>query len=406
MRQAFLFDMITGRVGAPLDIPSFSWDITVADSSLSTTKDKGFGQDSASGMTVPWTAVPGSTWEQKRRALMPLRTGLMVFDRTQRDVDEQKPGRPIVGGAIGLRKDSAWDTSFDLISPLGLLEHRYMVREGVYGTGANHTSTDVITLRNLSLRAIACEIGVQCTSRKPGGSLPIRWPYLGEKGAHERTYESWDIQNLSAAHLLDLLTNVDGGPDMQFRPTLSADGLYTGWDFIAAADADIYLGQAQVHELSYAPSGGTMEDLTVARLGPIQRVYASGSGTDKAQITTMVEALSLVEQTDPYPLWESTYSDSDTDKSDLLRAHARGVLDANRQPLMQISARVNTADCGGGTTPVHPLGSFWPGERFLLDIQGYPPLPDGRYETRLMQMTGDKSDTVNLVFDVMEDAGT
>ena len=44
MRQAFLFDMITGRVGAPLDIPSFSWDITVADSSLSTTKDKGFGR--------------------------------------------------------------------------------------------------------------------------------------------------------------------------------------------------------------------------------------------------------------------------------------------------------------------------------------------------------------------------
>ena len=82
------------------------------------------------------------------------------------------------------------------------------------------------------------------------------------------------------------------------------------------------------------------------------------------------------------------------------------MLDANRQPLMQISARVNAADCGGGTTPVHPLGSFWPGERFLLDIRDYPPLPDGRYETRLMQMSGDKSDTVNLVFDVMEDAGT
>ena len=406
MRQAFLFDMITGRVGAPLDLPSYSWDITVSDSALSTTRDKGFGQDSASGMTVPWTALPGTTPAQRRQAVMPLRTGLMLFDRTQRDIDEQRIGRPIVGGAIGMRKDTAWDTSFDLISPLGLLEHRYMVRENTYGAGANHTSTDTISLRNLSLRAIACEIGVQCTSRKPGGSLPITWPYVGERGAHERTYESWDIQNLSAAHLLELLTNVDDGPDMQFRPTVSADGLYVGWEFVAASDADVYLGQHEVHELSYAPNSGTMEHLTVDRLGPIQRVYASGAGTDRAQLTHLAQDLRLVEQIDPYPLWESTYSDSDADNIGLLQAHAQGVLAANRRPLMQISASVNTADCGGGTDPVRPLGSFWPGERFVLDIHGYLPLPDGRYETRLMQMSGDKTDTVDLVFDVMEDAGT
>lgn len=401
MRQAFLFDLMSGRLGAPIDLPSLSWSVDVSDSSLATTRDKGFGQDEAGGMTVPWSGVPGRTAAQKRASLCPLRTGVMLFDRSQRDIDEHLPGRPIVGGAVGMRKDTAWDTSFDLISPLGLLEHRYMVRERVYGAGGQHTSVDSIRLRNMSLRAIACEIGVQCTSRKPGGALPIRWPYLGEAGIHERTYEAWDVQNLSAAHLLDLITNVAGGPDMQFRPTLSEDGLYVGWDFTAAADGDIWLGQSVMHELSYAPSGGTMEHLTVDRLGPVQRVYASGSGTDKAQITCLCEDLTLVERADPYPLWEMTYSDSDTDDYTLLRSHAQGVLDANRRPVMQLSAQTNTADNNG----LRALGTFWPGEQFLLDIRDYLPLPDGRYTSRLMRMSGDTSDTVDLIFDVMEDHG-
>ena len=38
-----------------------------------------------------------------------------------------------------------------------------------------------------------------------------------------------------------------------------------------------------------------------------------------------------------------------------------------------------------------------------LDIQGFPTLADGVYECRLMQMSGDQTDKVSLIFDAMDD---
>ena len=38
-----------------------------------------------------------------------------------------------------------------------------------------------------------------------------------------------------------------------------------------------------------------------------------------------------------------------------------------------------------------------------LDISGFPSLTDGLYECRLMQMSGDETDKVSLIFDAMED---
>ena len=96
---------------------------------------------------------------ERREMISPLRTGVMVFSLTDDDLEQERMGTPFIGGFIGLRHDNAHGTSFDLLSPLGLLEHRYMVREGKYGAGANHTSPDTITLTNLSMRAIACAIG-------------------------------------------------------------------------------------------------------------------------------------------------------------------------------------------------------------------------------------------------------
>lgn len=404
--RSYLFDALTGQLGAPIDLASINWDISVADSALSTTRNHDVGKASATGISVPWSAVPGATMAERRRMISPLRTGVMVFSLTDDDLEQERMGTPFIGGFIGLRHDNAHGTSFDLLSPLGLLEHRYMVREGKYGTGANHTSPDTIALKNLSMRAIACAIGEQCTGMKPAGHLPIDWQYTGEKGTHARTYEAWDVQNLSGAHLLGLLSNVSDGPDMQFRPTVSIDGRYVGWRFEAGSDGALYLGETIVHSLSYHPTGGMLQDLQVDRIAPAQRVYASGSGTDKAQTTVLCEDLTMCQlDIAPFPLYELTYADSDTEKATLLKAHAQAVLESNRIPLMQLKASVNISQRDQSGYPRMPLGSFWPGERFDLDIRDYAPLPDGVYRTRLMQMSGDGGDTVHLTFDVMEDTG-
>ncbi|MDE5640879.1 MAG: hypothetical protein K2I40_04055, partial [Bifidobacterium castoris] len=196
-------------------------------------------------------------------------------------------------------------------------------------------------------------------------------------------------------------SGVINGPDMQFRPYLTDDQTMIRWRFEAGSDTDIYLGQHTIHRLAYSPAGGTIENLTIDHLGPIHRVYASGAGTDKAQICAFAQDLTLVELADPYPLREMTYADSDTDKHTLLLQHAQASLDANRRPLMQIKGEININDTDG-VGVLHPLGSIWPGEQVELDIQGFPSLDDGIYTCRLMQMDGNETDTVTLTFDPIE----
>ena len=59
--RAYVVDTISGQLLCPIDLPNFSWSVSVADSSLSTTKSKGVGQDEVSGLKVPWTAVPANS---------------------------------------------------------------------------------------------------------------------------------------------------------------------------------------------------------------------------------------------------------------------------------------------------------------------------------------------------------
>jgi len=401
--SAYLCDTMTGRINAPIDLPSFSWNISISDSSLATTRDKGVGQHETSGLTLPWEAIPGSTYEQKRRNIAPMRRSLAVFRTSNDPAQRSSLGTPIIFGAIGVRKDTVNDTSFSLMSPMSILASRYAVREGQYGTGPNHTSPNSIRFDNLSYRAIASEVGYLCTDLKPGGTLPIDWQYRGEKGTRSREYDAWDIQNNSAADILTKIANVLNGPDMQFRPYLTADGRYVRWRFVAGDDETVYLGLDRMHELSYHPYGATIENITVDHLGPVQRVYTSGAGTDKAQITHLSQDLGLSQSSDPYPLTEMTYADSDTDNPDVLISHADATLAANKYPLMQISGDVHANDTDQTGTPLLPLGSYWPGEPFQIVMQGHRALPDGIYRTRLMQMSGDETDKVSMIFDVMCD---
>ena len=354
-----------------------------------------------SGLKVPWTAVPANSPDERSRLLAPDRRSIALCWTSPLD-DEDAIGTPILCGPIGQRKDGPLDTDFSLNSIYGLLGDRYLVREGVYGAGQGSTSTDIINLSNLSLRAIAAEAGWLCTNAKPGGGLPIDWHYRGERGSHQRGYDSWDIQNLKCSDVWDKIANVENGPDLQLRPKLSGDTIR--FDFIAGSDVDPDIAQSTVIELSSSPHGGTLENMTIDHLGAVNRVYASGSGTDKAQLCHLSEDLSLVNgDHEPFPLRERTYSDTDAADVTLLRRHADGILNANRRPLMQIKGELHANDADTNGTPLHPLGSFWPGETMKLDVQGFPSLSDGVYECRLMQMSGDQSDKVSLTFDAMED---
>ena len=63
---------------------------------------------------------------------------------------------------------------------------------------------------------------------------------------------------------------------------------------------------------------------------------------------------------------------------------------------MQMTGEYNLGD-----RHVPQLGEIWPGEIVQLALQGHPSLPDGVYQQRIMEMSGDSSNTVKIVFDVM-----
>ncbi len=394
--SACLFDSMTGLLAEQVDLPSFGWTLTVSDCSLATTRDKGVGAADATGLRLPWAAVPGRDAAERHEAIAMWRRGLaLMWD-----------GAPVVAGVIGPKSGTARDVSIDLLSPLEVLAHRYAVREGAFGTGTttveegerkgqavSSVTTDSIHWSGESLRSIVCRLGRLACS-KPGGALPIDWAYLGESGGHRRTYDGFNVANNDIEKLITDVTNVMGGPDVQLRPYL-ADSQHLRWRLVAGSDSEPYLGDAPVTPtLTSFPGGGTAQALSWAELAPAMRVYATGAGQDEAMLCHLSEDLALCQRRDPWPLVESRVSgSSDWGTAELVRSHADAALAASRLPMVQWQCEVDAT-----SGPVVP-GRLWPGQRVLLDLDGSPMWPDGRYALRVMEMSGDEGSRVKLTFD-------
>lgn len=446
---AYLGDTMTGQISQQIDVPNFSWSITVSDTTFTTTRDKSVEDDSGHGVTLPWGAVPADDPSERASMLMPIKRCLSLMWIGDDDVVH-----PIIWGAIGPRTDSWEDTSFDIMSAMSILENRFVINENVFGAVNGYTKVqeyddwkqpdnddrgysegahvkhngrvweskvdgnkqepgkgdswedqgdvpvpqpatftrNAIYYGGMSLRGIASEVGRLCTDYKPAGQLPIDWTYLGEKGKHERTYDGFDVGNNSCADVLDKITNVLSGPDMQFRPYL-ADNQHVRLRFLAGSDSDIYLGQSVVHSLSCFPGGGSLQDVQVDFGYPTERVYGTGSGTDEAQLCHLSQDLSLCQMRDPWPLLEVHYNDSDGDSAALIKDHTDAELSASSWPAMQLRGTVDFAD-----PDVPAPGSIWPGETVDVSLTGFPTIPDGVYEMRLMSMSGDQTTKATLDF--------
>lgn len=539
MWQAYLFDMTTGQIAQQIDIPSFSWSMSVSDSAFTTTTGKEVGDDDLSGLELPWSQIPGDTPTAKASALQPHKRGLALFWLDD-DAAAGSLGTPILAGALGVRTSSWEDVSVPYVSMLGMLDDRILCHEGGFGTGKNHTSPGSYTLENLSWRALACEVIRLCTECKPGGSLPIDLPWLGEKGTHslpvedaqddkpaaktktrkrttlsdgwvetvvdgdtttvteqhetkttrkvtvttpytyttkkkgkvtktrttEKTittgrtvtsvktviknhadwadktvtttvttytydgdgnqtgsttktsstttvtarqtrveYKDFNVANHKCSDILRRIASQDGGPDMQFRPYLTADQ-HIRFRFEAGSDGDAYLRQDTRLSLTASRYGATLENVRIDRCAPIMRVYATGAGSDSGTMCDLAEDLDLVSRSDPWPLRETTTAASDAKTWETLHSTAQGLLRANNRPLAQLSGEINVDDRDASGHPLHPLGSFWPGETFDIAMDGYPDWPDGVYTMRLMQMSGDETSKVTLKFDPIPDPTT
>lgn len=448
MWRCYLGDTMTGAISQEVDVPGFTWSVTVSDATFQVGRDKekGVGEDDAGRVSLQLSSLSARNPSELCAMLMPYKRSLCL-------VWEDRHGNsfPVVWGAIGPRTDTLTETEFDLVSPLELLESRFLVREGVFGAVKGMTDVtvpdewerrddgyhkgatvshkgheweslvddnkdepgksdkwedkgavrgpqkggftlDEIAFSGMSFRGIASEVGRLCTSEKPGGALPIDWTYLGEKGSHERTYDGFDVGNNSCADVFRKLSNVIGGPDIQLRPYMSDQG-HVRVKLVAGSDADVYVGQGVVHGLTFVKGrGGNVENVRVDWNGPVMRVYATGSGQDEGQLCHLSEDTSLCSIVDPWPLVEEHYSDPDADSGELLEDHADAELETMRMPQMQASFEMVMDD-----PSVPCIGSIWPGELVELYLGGFPTLPDGAYTLRVMEMSGDDTSRVSVV---------
>lgn len=393
MWRTYLFDTLSGEIDVPIDIPNFSWDLTISSASLSIYSDKGTGKADATGLKIPWEAVPATTVEARNRMLAPYRRSILLCHIGNDGVEI-----PVIAGLIGKRTDTWLDTSFDMISILDFLSNRIAVRDGVYGKGIGGTTQDNIELYNMSLRGILATVGQICTDGKTGGHLPIDWNYINESGTNQRKYFGYDIQNTTFKDIADKISNSVNGPDVTFRPYFKTKNSIR-WSFIAGSESNPYLDEdSAYHTFSMFKGGGDLDKTEIAMATPLMRSYATGSGSDDATLCYLAEDLTLCTQVDPWPLMEESYSLTDDETIPTLEQHSIARLNAAKYPRWQLSGQWNAGDFN---TP--QPGDIWPGQLVEVSIQDHPSIPDGIYQMRIMEMSGDSTETVKVTFDVLKD---
>lgn len=402
-RVAYTTDIHTGKILSKIDIGSFSWDMTIGDVSMNTKPNHNVGEDEVSNVDVEWSAVPGKSQAEKALAIMPGMRGLVIFSQDDHEQLNNGFGVPLLWGGIGVRTSTWTGTSFSLESIYQMLADRYAIVEGSFKTGKSPT---YLGFSKKSIRGIAAYIGWLCTDYKPGGELPVDWQYINEehtwiqgedKNKHVRTYGAWNVNNISGKDIFDKLTGVQDGVDMQFRPYM-ADSAHVRSKFVAGSDEEQYLPSENGEPLRFIihDGAGNLENVEVAYSKPYQRVYATGAGEDQEVLTAFAEDLSTVNRSDGLALHELAMSDTDDDNIVLLTRDANARLDSLKTPVMQFTGEFDEND---SMSP--RVGLIHPGEPCVIDMQGYPDIPDGLYKTRIMELSGDESSRVKVVFDVI-----
>lgn len=387
MWNSYICDTISGLMITPIDLQSFSWHMSVSDSSLSTNTKRNIGENGLSQISLPWASVPSNTPEGRNSILYPMKRSIvLMWDDT-----------PVIFGTIGYRVDSEDCTDFSLLSIQDILSSRYLVRENVFGKSYGGTTNDTISYNNMSLRGIAADIIRKCTREKPSGGLPIDTQYDGEAGNHQRTYYGYNVSNNAADKLLNEITNVQDGIEMRFVPYKNGNNIRLRFEAGTDSEHELVNSNAKRTLTWFSNGRGLIEELKVSNIGPSMRVYGTGAGQDDSTLCHLAQDLSLCQTRDPWPIVESVVSDTSWDNIDLLRRHSEGTLESSKYPLCQMKGSVHINDFEHQF-----IGMVWPGDLIDIDIRDHPSLPDGIYTTRILRMEGDSTDKVSLTFSVMK----
>lgn len=296
--------------------------------------------------------------------------------------------KPIIGGPlVNLPSESFTELKLSGLGIRGILARRKVTQE-IFGPDWTSMPQTEVNLTNRSLGTIAKE-AVKISQQKKGGALPISYPVPSESGTHMRNYMGFNVSNINTDQVLTKLANVRNGPDILFRPRVTAASKLTFDMWHGTNDNPRIQQSTDIPTWDMTPEKGSMDNFRLTTTGAYQsfRVYSSGAGTDKGikmDVITNDEPLSQ-----GFPLLETSISTSKSEQIEVVRAHGIANLQMNSNKLQEVEMHVR-AD---GTVK---LGSFWPGNLVYINVKGFVTLKDGFHPMRLLAMSGTHDQDVML----------
>lgn len=212
-----------------------------------------------------------------------------------------------------------------------------------------------------------------------GYPLPIVLPAVAA-GGHDRTYRDWNFPVVDDE--LTLLTNVAGGPDVDFRARWTPSGTLE-WEMRTGALTGPAIGWDMT-----ALEGTNLSSVKVKIDGRLRvtNTYATGSGAEILLPVKWARASSV-----PGVALDSMEQASDEVDDTVLQQLADGAYATYKQSTTQWSASMVDTGAPG-------LSSLVLGQPALLKTPKLGPIPAGLKTLRLIGFAGDTSSTVTLSF--------
>lgn len=263
-----------------------------------------------------------------------------------------------------------------------MLDHRLIVSDAADPAAETRWT---LGLSEPTLAAIGREMIAHVAARA-GASLPIVLPAALAGTGHERTIYGYELAALGAQ--LRLLTEVEGGPDIDFRPKY-ADGDRTRieWVYTTGSPALVQSGPDWVWDMR-VPAGPVLDlQVDVDGTSLSTKAWAVGAGTGEQMLLRTASSTWLTDA--GYPLMDVVEQRKTTEKATTLTGHAQARLDAFDRPYMGLTVTLAAGDDQVRQAAVGDWAQVVVG-------QGHPYLPAGPYRSRISRISRTDEQTVQV----------
>lgn len=368
----YVGDLRTGKIARPVDLTGGSWSLPLGEPG---TVEGSFPLASAEWGSARSDAAAGKAF-------------LAVAY-----VNEAGDETMLEAGPIW-KSSCPWETSVLSLSAAGL--HSYFDHRKVLPIlAAGETASDVeVTYTGSQLGLIAKRL-VQLAQSHTGGNLPIVLPSdveLGGAGTtHERTYPGYELAWVGER--LKQLSEVDGGPEVQFVPRRRTDDpRYIEWVMrIGVAPSMLLTQSGRPWSWDARVAKSDVRGISVSSDGTKMafRQFAAGQGQAQGRPIAISQDLTLIDDAG-FVLLEGEVSSTDSvDDPDLLPQYSDAALAYSQRPIESWTATVSR---DGMPT----VGQLRPGDWASFVIQDHVYIPDGTYSMRVLSIAGGESDAVTL----------